>query len=166
MDLTFDESQDALRELAAELFAKRSPVARVTAVEATEERVDRDLWADLGGAGLLGVALPEELGGAGLGLVEAAIVCVEQGRVVAPVPLLWTIAAARVLAHATPPRPRARLRALRRPTRTPASPSVPRNRPSPAVPRNRNIPPAPRNRHGPTAPQKHNATPVPLNLPS
>ncbi|CUU56078.1 Acyl-CoA dehydrogenase [Parafrankia irregularis] len=100
MDLTFDESQDALRELAAELFAKRSPVARVTAVEATEERVDRELWADLGGAGLLGVALPEELGGAGLGLVEAAIVCVEQGRVVAPVPLLWTIAAARVLAHA------------------------------------------------------------------
>ncbi|ONH62609.1 hypothetical protein CcI49_00715 [Frankia sp. CcI49] len=102
MDLTFDESQDALRELAAELFAKRSPVARVAAVEATEERVDRDLWADLGAAGLLGVALPEELGGAGLGLVEAAIVCVEQGRVVAPVPLLWTIAAARVLAHAAP----------------------------------------------------------------
>ena len=60
---------------------------RMKAVEAEGDRFDRELWAELGSAGLLGLALPEEYDGAGLGLVELCRVLVEVGRTVAPVPL-------------------------------------------------------------------------------
>ena len=56
-------------------------------VEEAGDRFDRDLWRELGAAGLLGLALPEEYGGAGLGLIELCRVLVEVGRTVAPVPL-------------------------------------------------------------------------------
>jgi acyl-CoA dehydrogenase len=51
-------------------------------------------WADLAGANLLGIALPEEVGGSGLGMVELALLLVEQGRRVAPLPVWPTVIAA------------------------------------------------------------------------
>ena len=69
------------------------------AVEADGSRFDRELWAELGSAGLLGLALPEEYDGAGLGLIELCRVLVEVGRTVAPVPLAAHGPAARLLAE-------------------------------------------------------------------
>src|SRR5690606_11212443 len=63
----------------------------VREVEAGAERFDRELWAELAKAGLLGIALPEAVGGAGLGLVEALLVQEEAGRRVAPTPLWPTV---------------------------------------------------------------------------
>ncbi len=102
MDFSFTEEQDAVRDLAAQIFEKAAPPERVKAVEATEERVDRELWSTLAGAGLLGIALPAEHGGAGLGLVEVCLLLEQQGRAVAPVPL-WPglVAAAAVAEHGT-----------------------------------------------------------------
>jgi alkylation response protein AidB-like acyl-CoA dehydrogenase len=51
-------------------------------------------WRDLAHANLLGIALPEVVGGSGLGVVELALLLVEQGRVVAPLPLWPTLIAA------------------------------------------------------------------------
>ncbi len=51
-------------------------------------------WADLVAANLLGITLPESAGGSGLGMVELALMLIEQGRVVAPVPLWPTLVAA------------------------------------------------------------------------
>jgi acyl-CoA dehydrogenase len=51
-------------------------------------------WSDLANANLLGIALPETVGGSGLGLVELALLLVEQGRVVAPLPVWPTLVAA------------------------------------------------------------------------
>src|SRR5687767_84526 len=72
----------------------RATVERVREVEASADRFDRDLWRELADAGLLGIFLPEEHGGSGLGLIELGLVLEEQGRVVAPVPLLWSSLAA------------------------------------------------------------------------
>src|SRR5688572_27754924 len=69
------------------------------AVEADGSRFDKDLWAELGSAGLLGLALPEEYDGAGLGLVELCRILVEVGRTVAPVPLAAHGPASRLLAE-------------------------------------------------------------------
>jgi alkylation response protein AidB-like acyl-CoA dehydrogenase len=52
---------------------------------------DRTLWSELAKAGVLSAALPESVGGAGLGLVEQCAVLTELGRVVAPAPYLASI---------------------------------------------------------------------------
>src|SRR4051812_5694640 len=48
---------------------------------------DRELWRRLGGElGLLGLVVPEELGGSGAGHVERAVVAEELGRALLPSP--------------------------------------------------------------------------------
>ncbi len=103
MDFTFTPEQDEAAELAARILADRTGTERMSAVEAAGDRFDRDLWQHLGSAGLLSLAVPEQHGGAGLGLVELCRVLVEVGRRVAPVPLAVHGAVALLLAeHASP----------------------------------------------------------------
>ena len=99
MDFTFTPEQDEAAELAARILTDRATNERMKAVEADGSRFDRDLWAELGSAGLLGLALPEEYDGAGLGLIELCRVLVEVGRTVAPVPLAAHGPAALLLAE-------------------------------------------------------------------
>jgi alkylation response protein AidB-like acyl-CoA dehydrogenase len=99
MDFTFTPEQDEAAELAAKILGDRATNERMKAVEADGSRFDRELWAELGSAGLLGLAVPEEYDGAGLGLVELCRVLVEVGRKVAPVPLAAHGPAARLLAE-------------------------------------------------------------------
>src|SRR6478609_2182818 len=99
MDFRFTQEQDEAAELAASILKDRATNERMKAVEADGDRFDRDLWAALGEAGLLGLALPEEYDGAGLGIVELARVLVEVGRTVAPVPLAAHGPASRLLAE-------------------------------------------------------------------
>ncbi|HEY2430090.1 MAG TPA: acyl-CoA dehydrogenase family protein [Acidimicrobiales bacterium] len=102
MDFSFTDEQEAVAGLAAQIFEGRATVDRVKAVEATPERFDRELWAELAKANLLGIALPEEEGGSGLGVTELCLVLEQQGRRVAPVPLLWSqLAALAIAEHGT-----------------------------------------------------------------
>ena len=104
MDFSLTESAEAVRDLSGRIFGDRATVERVRQVESGSERVDRELWSELGAAGLLGVLVPEEAGGAGLGVVELCLLLEQQGRRVAPVPLLWHALAAGALARfGTPP---------------------------------------------------------------
>lgn len=91
MDFSFSEEQDAVRELAARILGDLCTPERLKEVESTEERVDRRVWAELGSAGLLGVALPESCGGAGLGFLGACIVAEEVGRHAAAVPFVASV---------------------------------------------------------------------------
>ncbi|MCR1782967.1 acyl-CoA/acyl-ACP dehydrogenase [Nocardioides carbamazepini] len=87
MDFLFTPEQDEAAELAAQILADQTTNERLKEVEAGGDRFDRALWKDLDEAGLLSLHLPEDQGGAGLGLVELARVLVEVGKRVAPVPL-------------------------------------------------------------------------------
>ncbi|MGO8871594.1 MAG: acyl-CoA dehydrogenase family protein [Acidimicrobiales bacterium] len=92
MDFTFNEEQRAVEEAVEGVFAGLVTPDRVEAVEATDDRFDRELWAELARADLLGLVVPEAYGGGGYGMVELALVLEGQGRVVAPVPLWSTLA--------------------------------------------------------------------------
>jgi alkylation response protein AidB-like acyl-CoA dehydrogenase len=94
MDFAFTEEQEALRELARKIFADHCTHEQLRAVEQTPEWFHRALWEDLAQANLLGVALPEDVGGSGLGLLELGLLLEEQGRAAAPVPLWQTLALA------------------------------------------------------------------------
>ena len=91
MNFDFSESQEAVAALAEQVFSGSAGADRVAEVERTEERFDRELWAALAASDLLGVAIGEEYGGLGLGMIETALVLREQGRRVAPVPLWPTL---------------------------------------------------------------------------
>lgn len=91
MDFSLSDEQEALRELARKIFADRVTHERTKQLEAKGEWVDADLWAEVCRANLPGIALPEEVGGSGLGPIEAALVLEEVGRHLAPVPLFPTL---------------------------------------------------------------------------
>lgn len=91
MDFSFSEAQEAVRQSAARIFEGQASVQRVREVEASEDRVDRALWSELAKSNLLGIAVPEAFGGSGLGIIELCLLLEEQGRRVAPVPVLPTL---------------------------------------------------------------------------
>jgi 3-oxocholest-4-en-26-oyl-CoA dehydrogenase beta subunit len=103
MDFTFTEEQLAIRELASRMLADRVTVERLKQVE-QGDGVDRDLWRELGSAGLLALVIPESHGGSGLGMLDLALLLEAQGRHVAPLPLWPTMVAALALGeHGTAP---------------------------------------------------------------
>jgi alkylation response protein AidB-like acyl-CoA dehydrogenase len=91
MDFILNESQQELAGLSRRILADRATPQRLREVEAGGDRFDPALWADLAGAGILAAALPEPLGGAGLGLLEQCSVLEEIGRAVAPAPFLASV---------------------------------------------------------------------------
>lgn len=91
MDFEFSEEQTAIRELAREILAAEATPERARAAEATPDRFDRDLWAKLAEANLLGIAIPEAYGGMGYGFAELCVLLEEIGRHAAPVPAFETL---------------------------------------------------------------------------
>jgi 3-oxo-4-pregnene-20-carboxyl-CoA dehydrogenase alpha subunit len=78
VDFDLDETQREIADLAREVLGREPDPATA--------------WKALGRAGLLTLAVPEGLGGAGLGVLETAVVLAEVGRVTAAVPALETLA--------------------------------------------------------------------------
>jgi 3-oxocholest-4-en-26-oyl-CoA dehydrogenase beta subunit len=99
MDFSLTEAQQAVADLADRIFAGQATVERVKGVEGSDTRIDRTLWHELAKANLLGLCLPEDVGGSGFGIIELCLVLEQQGRRVAPVPLLHTVVAAMAIAE-------------------------------------------------------------------
>jgi alkylation response protein AidB-like acyl-CoA dehydrogenase len=104
-DLTGDQQE--IQRTARDLLATRATPDRVR--EHAEAGTDDDaLWGELVELGWPGIAIGEEHGGSGLGLVELAVLATELGRAVAPVPFLSTAMAGVVLQAAGSDAQRAR----------------------------------------------------------
>src|SRR6478672_22934 len=84
MDFSFTSDQQDLRELAAKILSDATTLERTKQVVADDDGFDRDLWSALAEAGIVGISLPESVGGAGLGFTETCIVLEEVGRTAAP----------------------------------------------------------------------------------
>jgi len=91
MDFTFNDEQTAVQEAVERILTGLVTPDRVQEIEATEDRVDRQLWSELARADLLGLAVPAAHGGGGYGMVEVCLLLEAQGKVVAPVPLWATL---------------------------------------------------------------------------
>lgn len=96
------DDQASLVALADEVFAARTANEQLAKTELTATRVDDALWREAAQAGLVGAVVPEEHGGAGLGLEELCLLAEAQGRRLAPVPLVETSVAALVLTDHAP----------------------------------------------------------------
>lgn len=91
MDFDLTEEQQAVRDLAADLFAGRVDHERLAALEARDAWFDRDLWAEVASTGLTGIALAEDVGGAGLTLLELHLALEQAAAASAYVPLYETV---------------------------------------------------------------------------
>lgn len=88
MDFDLTPEQLAIDEVATTLLRERSTPDAIRAIEQGDpDRFDRDLWQALADTGMLGVAVPERLGGAGLGIVELCLLLEQVGRRTSPVPV-------------------------------------------------------------------------------
>jgi 3-oxocholest-4-en-26-oyl-CoA dehydrogenase beta subunit len=91
MDFTFTEEQESISKLARDLFERRATPERLAELEAGQSRYDAALWKELASLDLLGIALPESVGGSGRGFLELGVLLAEVGWSVAPVPAYPTL---------------------------------------------------------------------------
>jgi len=92
MDFAYDDDQQSIIDLAGQLLSEQSSHERQRAVELADgPRFDAALWKQLAETGLIGTALPEAYGGAGLGFIEVASVLERIGEHTAAVPYLETV---------------------------------------------------------------------------
>ena len=96
MDFSYTDEQQAIIDLAKRLLGERSTPERLKAIERSGgPRFRPRAVGEVAKAGLLGIAIPEAYGGAGLGFLEVAAIIEQVGRTTAAVPLLETIVLAR-----------------------------------------------------------------------
>ena len=94
LDFEPDEDLESVRDLADDIFRDLGTVERVREVEESYGGHDERLWRTLAEAGVLGIALPEEVGGGGMGMLGLTALLEQQGRRVAPVRVADVVAGA------------------------------------------------------------------------
>src|ERR1700733_15329366 len=84
-DLT--DEQQAIKSTAHDFLASRFKSERLREIAASDDGFDAAGWGEMAELGWTGLALPEEWGGQGLGIVELAVLFEEMGYALAPSPL-------------------------------------------------------------------------------
>lgn len=88
------EETTLLQETARGYLADRLGIAEVRRLMVSDDGFDRATWKGLADLGWIGLAIPEEFGGAGYGPAELSVVFEEMGRMVTPGPYFATVAMA------------------------------------------------------------------------
>src|SRR5665213_517956 len=86
MDLDLTPEQQLLREMVRSLCARHADLKSVRALEDDAVGFSPGFYSQLGDVGLIGMTLPEEHGGSGMSMLDAALVYIELGRALAPSP--------------------------------------------------------------------------------
>jgi alkylation response protein AidB-like acyl-CoA dehydrogenase len=84
-DLT--DEQEAIRSTAHDFLASRFKSERMREIAGSDDGTDAQGWTEMAELGWAGLALPEEWGGQGLGVVDLAVLFEEMGYALAPSPL-------------------------------------------------------------------------------
>ena len=91
MNFSFTDDQTLLKNSARALLDEHCKPEHVRAMQEDTRGYGEALWGDMAKLGWLGLPFPEQYGGAGLGLVELALLHEEMGRVAYPGPFLATV---------------------------------------------------------------------------
>ena len=99
MNFDLNDEQQEIQSTAKEFLADRFKAAKVR--ELAESRsYDDGLWRQMSELGWPGIAIPEDDGGQGLGMVELAVLLEQSGYACAPSPLLGSAGAALMVSAA------------------------------------------------------------------
>lgn len=97
MDITLNEEQDLIANTALAFAKDHASPARVRELETTESGFDPNVWKKMVEMGWPAAALPEQFGGAGLGLMEMSLIMESLGQASLPSPLFSTVVEAGLL---------------------------------------------------------------------
>jgi alkylation response protein AidB-like acyl-CoA dehydrogenase len=86
MDLEFSEEQEAIQGMTRALLQEHATIEIVRKMEDDPKGYPDALWKQMSESGLVGMLIPENYGGGGLTLLEAARVYEEIGRAMGPIP--------------------------------------------------------------------------------
>jgi alkylation response protein AidB-like acyl-CoA dehydrogenase len=86
MNFDFSDDQKMMRDSARKFLSDRSSLKTVRKALESPDAYDATLWAGIAEMGWLGIVVPEEFGGVGLGHLELCMIAEEIGRALAPVP--------------------------------------------------------------------------------
>jgi hypothetical protein len=94
MDFSFSDDQNSIRELVKQVLTDIVTDDSLKALGKEGTWFHERAWRQLAESEMLGLAIPEEYGGAGMGLTELCLMLQEVGRTVAPIPAIETLVAA------------------------------------------------------------------------
>lgn len=100
LTITFSEEQEQLLDIATSFARDKFPMDKTRARIAAAEDFDRAIWSEMASLGWLGIAVPEEFGGSGLGLAEVVTIAEPLGRNLAGTPFVSTTLVAQALLKA------------------------------------------------------------------
>ncbi len=90
MNFGLTEEQEVLRSVARRFLDEKAPMEKVREIMVSPDGLAEPLWAEMAELGWLGLAIPEEFGGSGLGWVDLVVLLEETGRGLLPSPLIST----------------------------------------------------------------------------
>jgi alkylation response protein AidB-like acyl-CoA dehydrogenase len=90
MDFGLSEEQRQLKESARAFLGGECPTTVVRGVMALEDGYPRELYGQIAKLGWCGLIVPEEFGGAGLGMLDMAMILEEGGYAAMPGPFLFS----------------------------------------------------------------------------
>jgi alkylation response protein AidB-like acyl-CoA dehydrogenase len=91
MDFAFSEEQEMLRKQARRYLDDAFSPERVAELAESDPGWDRDSWKQVAELGWLGLSVPEDAGGAGMGFLEEAVILEETGYALFPGPFFSTV---------------------------------------------------------------------------
>ncbi len=91
MDFSLSEEQQLLKNSARDFLTTECPKAVVKELEASDTGHSEELWKKMAELGWMGLAIPEEYDGAGMTLLDLAVLFEEIGRVALPGPMFSTL---------------------------------------------------------------------------
>jgi alkylation response protein AidB-like acyl-CoA dehydrogenase len=93
VQLVLTEDQELLAKTATDFVRTHSSIKRVRVLRDAGDPIgfSRDLWKQMADLGWVGILIPEEYGGAGMGLADLTVVLEALGRALAPEPFLSTV---------------------------------------------------------------------------
>src|SRR5712675_2357258 len=100
MSIAITEEHRALAQSVADFLTDHQSRAAARSLLDAEVDAPPAVWAELANLGLLGLHVPEELGGSGFGLPETLVVAEQMGRYLTPGPFVPTVITSAVLAAA------------------------------------------------------------------
>jgi alkylation response protein AidB-like acyl-CoA dehydrogenase len=91
--LILNDEQKMLSKTAHAFIRERAPVARIRSFRDSKDELgfSRDLWSEMAELGWLGLQIPEQYGGLGLGFFDLCVVLEQSGRELMPEPFISTL---------------------------------------------------------------------------